>query len=398
MKKYGLMILIALLAASSMQCSKRDNPLDPEVSHGLYWSLYFESSAIGDNVMDNYPSRHILVYTPPGYDPADTLIPGDPNSPGTYYPVLYLLHGYGGDHTYFKGLFDVGSIMDELISTGEIEPMIIVTPNATNNLGGSFYTNSPDFGTGQSYAGRMQDFITEEVVAIIDSVYNTVADRAHRGVAGHSMGGYGAIKLAMLRNDMFGSASVMSAPLMFQPRGLTDTTLMALMPGVWQENGFAPGDTAAFYRITPGTGKRLTNMMFALAVSFSPHNPVDPDTSFAHRFAALGFVGYADLPFDVNGQVAPSVWAYWLANDIATIYDSMYTVFDNTPLYVDCGQVDQLLFQGQASAFYRVASASIDEFEIYPSIDDLYAADHTTLIAERLRRVLSFHDNAFGGQ
>jgi S-formylglutathione hydrolase FrmB len=350
--------------------------------------------------MDDYPSRYVLVYTPPGYDPADTLVPGDPTRPGKYYPVLYLLHGYGGDQTYFKGLFDVGSIADELIYEGKIEPMIIVTPNATNNLGGSFYTNSPDFGRGRSYAGRMEDFITAEVVQIIDSVYNTIPDRAHRGIAGHSMGGYGAVKIAMRRNELFGSASAMSAPLMFEPRGLTDTSLLALMPGVWQENGFTPGDTTAFYRIAPGTGKRLTNMMFAMAVSFSPHDTANADTSYAHRFTAYGFVGYADLPFDALGNTEQSVWAFWRGNDVATLYaDSGYSsVFANTPLYVDCGQVDQLLFQGQTSAFYRLASSDIDEFEIYPSLDDLYAADHTTLIAERLKKVLEFHSSAFVGQ
>src|SRR4030067_1070376 len=97
MKKILFAIAILIMALALTQCSKRDNPVDAEPEHGFFWTLYFESNAIRGDVMEDYWFRNILVYTPPGYDGADTSGPG--------YPVLYLLHGYGGTHTYFKGLY-----------------------------------------------------------------------------------------------------------------------------------------------------------------------------------------------------------------------------------------------------------------------------------------------------
>jgi S-formylglutathione hydrolase FrmB len=433
MKKYAIIFLSIIGALFIAQCSKRSNPVDTTSSqHGRYWTLYFRSDAIDNNVMDDPPYRNILVYTPPGYDPADTLAPvptsidtiipahdsafidstGQPDTilvptdtifiygdtlPGKYYPVLYLLHGYGGDENYFMGLYDVGEILDEMTTSGQIRPMIVATPNATNSLGGSFYTNSPDFGTGQSYAGRMQDFVTEEVTHVIDSVFNTIKDRRHRGIAGHSMGGYGAVKLAMLRNDLYGSASSMSGPVDFWGLGPADSTflgLFSLMPVVFQENGFHPGNQAEFYGVEPGPGKRLTNMMFAMASAFSPHDPGNADTSFAHRFTTTQFEGKVDLPFDYEGNVALSVWDLWLANDVTSLFASGYGgVFDSTTLYLDAGSEDDLYLNVQTQIFNSIAHA--DQFEIYAGDPGHFKADHMSMIATRLRKVFKFHDEAF---
>jgi pimeloyl-ACP methyl ester carboxylesterase len=440
MKKYFVIFGIILLALVLIQCSKRDNPVDTESQSGSYWTLFFESNAIRGDRLQDYWFRNIMVYTPPGYDPGDTLRPvatgidhidpaettiythqegdsivvdsvhtfppetvfvyGD-TALGVYYPVLYLLHGYGGNHNYFRGLYDLADLMDELINSNQIDPMIVVTPNATNKLGGSFYTNSPDFGSGQSYAGRMQDFITDEVIHVIDSVFNTQPDRQHRGVAGHSMGGYGAVKLAILRNDLFASAASMSGPLTFWGSYPTDSSfagIFALIPAVFQENGFTPGDTAAFYRITPSPQKRLTSMMFAMASAFSPHDPANTDTSYAHYFDADPGTEHVDLPFDVNGQLAPSIWNLWMTNDVAAIFNVMYGVFDSTALYVDCGNQDDLYLHIHAQIFNQLAlSKGVTDivYRPYSGFEDFYAADHTTLIAERIKEVAKFHNAAF---
>jgi S-formylglutathione hydrolase FrmB len=444
MKKYLAILTILALALIINQCSKRDNPVDVEPDHGGYYTLFFESNAIKDDVMDDFWFRNILVYAPPGYDSGDTLRPiatdidsiieadtivyshqevdstGDTTTIidsvhtfppetlwvygdtalGVYYPVLYLLHGYGGNHNYFKGLYDLADIMDELINSGQIDPMIVVTPNATNNLGGSFYTNSPEI-SGQSYAGRMQDFITDEVVRIIDSVYNTIPTRQMRGISGHSMGGYGAIKLAMLRNDLFGSASSMSGPLTFwgtNPESNLFGGILELLPFMFAENNFIPPDTVAFYQITPAPTKRVTNMMFAMASAFSPHDPANSDMSYAHRFATTGFEGYVDLPFDVNGNVAMPVWNLWMQNDVAAIFSGGASgVFDSTALYFDSGIEDDLAMNFHAQTFDGLASllGVAHTYEIYGSSEDLYAPDHTTMIAERIKKIARFHDQAF---
>jgi len=252
----------------------------------------------------------------------------------------------------------------------------------------------------------MQDFVTNEVVRVVDSVFNTVPNRAHRGIAGHSMGVYGAVKLAMLRPDLFGSAASMSGPLAFWGTN-PDTNLfdgvLELLPVVYQENGFNPfdtlvaGDTAAFYHISPGSGKRVTNMMFAMGSAFSPHDPTDADSSYSHYFNTGLFRGYIDLPFDVRGQLVPAVWTRWMANDVTAMFSAgLGGVFDSTALYVDAGSVDDLGMNYHAQTFAQVAGNRIDHYEIYPSVLNLYPASHIGLIHERLKEVFKFHSHAFG--
>ena len=397
MKKINLFLLIAVLLTASIQCSKRENPVDPEIPQGLLWNLTFDSQSISGDMMLDVPGRDVVVYTPPGYDVDDSTVT---------YPVLYLLHGYGGTQNYFTALFSLQDLMDEMVYNGEIDPMIVVTPNASNALGGSFYTNSyaylggfPD--TTQSYAGLMQDYITNEVVPLVDSIFHTDPIRESRGIAGHSMGGYGALKLAMLRNDLFGSAASMSGPIAFWGGYPVDTTylgMLELLPYVFAENSFTPGDTAAFYSIAPGVGKRLTNMMFAMASAFSPHHPSEPDSTYAHLFATegTGFVGKVDLPFGVDGEVAMPIWGLWMAQDVTALYNAGYgAVFANTDLYVDCGQEDDLGLYGMALVFQSLAAENIDQFEIYSGFDSFYPPDHTTFVGERLKGVLKFHNSSF---
>ncbi len=418
MKRLTILLLIAALVPALIQCSKRDNPLDPtDVPHGLYWSLAFDSEAISGDIMLSNPGRDVLVYTPPGFPryesitPGDTTISGDdppdttivlPDTTFIDYPVLYLLHGYGGDHTYFRGLFGLGETVDKLVNTGQIEPMIIVTPDASNKLGGSFYTNSYSSDSSQSFAGLFQDYITDEVVSLIDSVFHTITDRQQRGIAGHSMGGYGAVKIGMLRNDLFGSVSSMSGHLAFMGAYPDESNpfalgLLTLMPAMLAENGFIPGDLSSFYSVAPGAGKDLTNMMFAMGAAFTPPDPADPDdTTYAHAFTVPGFAGHVDLPFDVNGQLVDSLWAFWMAHDVTTLFAAGYgAVYDNTDLYIDCGEEDDLLLQYQAQAFADLAGAAIDHFEIYSGFEDIFHPDHSTFVAERLKEVIKFHDQSF---
>lgn len=396
MKKIFTLMVISALMLILVNCSDRQLPVDAEQPSGLYYSFGFTSAALSDNVMDDFPVREILVYTPPGYNTYDHR---------TRYPVLYLLHGFGGNHNYYRGLYGLAETMDELINSGEIEPMIVVTPNASSNLGGGFYTNSPDTLAGypgQSFGGRYLDFIANEVVDSIDANYKTIPLRRFRGIAGHSMGGYGAIKMAMLRNDLFGSASSMSGPLAFNAR-FGDVPqflgLLTLLPGVYAENNFTPGDTATYYAIRPGPQKTVTNMFFAMAAAFSPHDPSNPDTSVAHRvFTGRDF--RVDLPFtagiDSITVIDTSVWALWSANDVSTLYLSAFGgVFDSTDLYVDAGDHDDLYFNLQSRFFGVISAEYIDYYEIYSGWGNRLPADHVTYIGDRLRNVIMFHDEAF---
>lgn len=119
------------------------------------------------------------------------------------YPTLYFLHGlFGNDHRWV----DRGGkeTFDRLTAQGTIGQFLVVMPDA----GETFYINSED---GQD---RYEDFFIREFVPYIDQHYRTIAKRDFRGISGLSMGGYGALHLAMLHADIFGSVSAHSAVLL----------------------------------------------------------------------------------------------------------------------------------------------------------------------------------------
>lgn len=119
-----------------------------------------------------------------------------------HYPVLYFLHGlFGNDHRWI----DRGGkeIFDRLTAEGTIGPFIVVLPDG----GDTFYINSED---GKD---RYEDFFMQEFVPFIDQHYRTIATKEARGISGLSMGGYGALHLAMRHSDVFGSVAASSAVL-----------------------------------------------------------------------------------------------------------------------------------------------------------------------------------------
>lgn len=133
------------------------------------------------------PMRRVTIYLPPGYEDSKQR-----------YPVIYYLHGFISSDSLMMAWFRFEDLMDTAISTGHIHPMILVLPNSDNNFGGGFYTNS-------LLTGNWADYIAKDVTRYIDKNYRTIPDRNSRGLTGHSMGGYGALKLGMLYPNVFGA-------------------------------------------------------------------------------------------------------------------------------------------------------------------------------------------------
>jgi len=132
------------------------------------------------------------------------VLPADYSLRGTRrYPVLYYLHGlFENEQSWSeRGGKD---ILDGLVSSGSISPYLVVLPDG----GRSFYVNSYD---GRE---RYDDFFIQELIPAIDKKYRTIPQVAERGIGGTSMGGYGALHLAMRHAEVFGSASAQSAALL----------------------------------------------------------------------------------------------------------------------------------------------------------------------------------------
>jgi enterochelin esterase-like enzyme len=117
------------------------------------------------------------------------------------YPVIYLLHGYGDDHTTWINKGNISWYADAAIKSGKIPPVIIIMPDA----GVSMYVNS--FDGENSY----EDFFIKEFMPAVESLYRIKQNKYSRGIAGHSMGGWGCLLYALKYPDMFIASAPMSA-------------------------------------------------------------------------------------------------------------------------------------------------------------------------------------------
>jgi enterochelin esterase-like enzyme len=179
-------------ASSSLDVSASAAPVTP----GLRTSVL--TSYAGGSTVVEHPlyartlglSTSYNIFLPAGY-----------NESGRRYPVLYMLHGVAGDATEWQsiGLLEAA---DRLIQDGEIEPMLIVLPNG----GANYWVNHAD-------GARWGDYLAGDVVTSVDQEYRTLPDRAARAVGGLSMGGEGALRMALLNPDVFGIAAAHSPSL-----------------------------------------------------------------------------------------------------------------------------------------------------------------------------------------
>lgn len=174
-----------------------------DVPHGDVVTTWYHSDSAGAD-------RRLSVYLPPCY-----------GKEGRKYPVLYLLHGSGGDETAWLDLGHVARIMDNLIARGEAEPMIVVMPN------GNFSKQAAPGETPENLAFRpvMTNMLTDykngayemaftEIIGFVDNKYSTIPDRQHRAIAGLSMGGFHSLYIALNYPGWFDYVGLFSAGLM----------------------------------------------------------------------------------------------------------------------------------------------------------------------------------------
>lgn len=180
-----------------------------DVPHGTVSKVWYPSPTLG------FQQRRMTVYTPAGYDERS----------GKRYPVLYLLHGAGGDENAWSELGRATQILDNLIAQGKAEPMIVVMPNGNGGqqaMPGE-YPNSmykPSFLNLRMMDGAIEAAFVPDVVKYVDAHYRTLADKRHRAVAGLSMGGFHSLYISANNPDCFGYVGLFSAAINRQnPQG-----------------------------------------------------------------------------------------------------------------------------------------------------------------------------------
>lgn len=294
--------------------------------------------------------KQVKVYLPEGYDPADT---------DTRYPVVVFLHGGGVTNCDYPMLIDA---LNTTIWTGagdppdgRVRPMIAVLPDGTSfdYDGMSWWADSP-------VHGNYQSWITGELIAWIDAEYNTRATSAQRGVFGHSMGGCGAMRAALMHSDVFRGAAAHGGVVDFT------TTVNGISPWVLDENG----GSGPF---SPNAGVWST-VMFSMAAAFSPNLDNDPEP--------------VDLPITDDGTVDPAVWPMWQAADPPHLARS-FTATTQPAIYLQVGEDDMLWIDANQAFADSLAALGL-EFR-----HDVHPGDHSSALAERFPHTLAFFDSLF---
>lgn len=153
-----------------------------DVPHGTVSYRYYNSEALNT-------IRQLVIYTPPGYE----------NNRRKKYPVLYLIHGMTDtEETWFK-VGHANLILDNLIAQGKAEPMIIVMPYAnTYSYGGRVVDRDEILKT-----GLFDRDMKEDIIPFVEKNYRTISDKAHRAIAGFSLGGRQTLAVGLGNVDLF---------------------------------------------------------------------------------------------------------------------------------------------------------------------------------------------------
>jgi S-formylglutathione hydrolase FrmB len=263
------------------------------------------------------------------------ILPSDYSAPSqafVRYPTIYLLHGNSiNPEAEFDDMAKtVKDAMEYLFQAGEVGKMIIVMPNAmiTNERGnGSFYTDSPE-------TGEFKTYVTPELVNLIDANYRTKKERSQRAITGGSMGGYGAIVLALQLpdNELFSSTASHSGLLCFE------------------------------------------EMLDELATPLEP--PLDDSwrLKFIARLNSIFSPGFDLNPHYENGELKydREAWHEWLKHDPWTFLQTHPTAFDSFEVYIDCGSRDELGLTVHARKFVKKLDSLhvCNQFLIYESQTD----------------------------
>ncbi|MCU7617738.1 esterase family protein [Chryseobacterium sp. PBS4-4] len=183
MKKSGFLILVFILFSQFL--------LAQNIPEGKVVTTYITAKTLENKTLEN-PKRRVTVYLPPDYEKSSKK-----------YPVIYYLHGFFWSDSLLVSSDKINHILDRAIYLKKIKPVIVVMADQSTVFKGSFYANSKS-------SGNWSDFTSVELVNFIDKNYRTIANKDSRGISGHSMGGNGALRNAILHPEVFSSVYALS--------------------------------------------------------------------------------------------------------------------------------------------------------------------------------------------
>lgn len=239
---------------------------------GKLEKITVHSQALEGNLEGDSADRDVFVYLPPSYD----------REPNRRYPVVYTLHGYGLHATQWVGFANVGGL-ERGLAAGTTKEMILVAPDAFTLHNGSFYSNS-------QATGDWETFVARELVAYVDGHYRTLVNRESRGLAGHSMGGYGTFRIGMKYPDVFSAIYPMSACCALEKAEPNEA--MENLVGISKED--------------------------ALKLPYNQKSPLARGAAWSAN--AMNPPLFLDLPVK-DGKQRASIAAKWMANSLLVMLD-----------------------------------------------------------------------------
>jgi enterochelin esterase-like enzyme len=319
------------------------------IAKGTLERITVHGRALEGNLEGDSPDRPVVVYLPPSYAKDTT----------RRYPVLYFLHGYTATAEAYVKSLAVPDSLDRAVAAGARE-MIVVIPDAFTKYSGSMFSNSPTI-------GDWETFIAQDLTTFIDKRYRTIASREGRGLAGHSMGGYGTMRIAMKQPAAFAALYAMSSCCL-----MNDPAARGAGPG-------ARGDAAARGAGAPargdgrgaaaGRGGGMANALSAQAAAWAPNTKTPP---------------FFDLPTK-DGEIQPLIAAKWIANSPLVMVDQYVPALKSMrAIALDVGNQDPFVGTNTQLAESLTRLDVTHTFEVYDG-------DHGNRIRERFEsQVLRF--------
>jgi S-formylglutathione hydrolase len=294
--------------------------------------------SLEDNLSGDSADREVAVYLPPSYA----------TERNRRYPVLYLLHGFTDSEANWFGLtgrqhfVNVPGAVDRATAAGARE-LIVVAPNAFTKYQGSMYSSS-------AATGDWEAFVAKDLVAYVDARYRTLPKRESRGLAGHSMGGYGTLRIGMKYPEVFSSLYSMS-PCCMGANLNPSPEQMARALQVKTDADVAASDFG-------------TKAMLASAAAWSA-NPQKPPL-------------FLDLPI-ADGKPVPDVVARWAANaPLAMVHQYLTQLRQFTAIAVDAGDDDRGIVDT-----VRTLDKILSDYGV-PHVAEVYPGDHVNRVDQRL--------------
>lgn len=315
---------------------------------GRFEEHTFESAALRHNPLGDPSRRPLWVYVPPGYD----------DESERRYPAIYEIQGLTGQVDMWRNRSSFRKThlenVDELFASCEAPPCLVVMVDCWTSLGGSQFLDSPA-------TGRYHTYLCDEIVPWVDAHYRTLAARQHRGIAGKSSGGYGAMVTPMLRPDLWGGLATHAGDALF------DLTYLPNFPhSIRALRDEYHGSFEAFwqdFRGRPAFSKHSDGYLlndYCMAACYS----ADED-------------GTVHLPYDVaNGEIRPDIWARWLAWDpVRMVPAHAETLRGMRAIYIDAGKRDQFFLDIGAQAFRH----ALERIGVTDVFFELFDATHSDI-------------------